>query len=1049
MTARIIPPVTDELPVAIRAYAAPTITSVPDTDGAKLKVARKSSALPTSGRVLIFDTETTSDAAQSLRFGTYQYRSGDVLHESGIFYDPDGVQSGEIETLRAYAEAYGLKLRTREEFVDKVFYGMAFQHRATMVGFHLPFDISRLAIDHGSARSPIDSDLAPMRGAFTFKLSHQKIYPNIRVKHMSQKASLISFAAQMRQLDGRGQRNRGLKSGIRRGHFVDVKTLANAIFARGFTLASLSQFLKVPNPKLDFDDFSGPITEEMVRYAVRDVQATWECYSELIDRFSRLNLTGTIPEKIYSEASIGKGYIREMGIVPWRKTQPDIPRQILATIMSSYYGGRSEVRIRREIRQVMLCDFLSMYPTVCTLMGLWRFVIADGMTWRDTTVETRTLLDRVDLDTLQSQAVWGQFATLVRVVPDADIFPVRAGYEEEVHTTIGANYLGADFPLWFTLADCIASKLLTGKTPKIVEAQTFAPGSVQSGLSKIDIAGNPDYGVDPITTDFFKRVIELRQSIKRKMKGAPDDERERLDTEQHSLKICANSTSYGIWVEVNVETRPIRKSVTVHSGTCKPFSFKTDKFEMPGTFFHPLLATLITGAARLMLAITERLIIDHGLEWSFCDTDSMAIAKPDDMAPEEFRRRVDSIVGWFAALNPYDFGGSILKIEDVNQSLTTGDPEALYCLAISSKRYALFNCGPDNAPIMRKASAHGLGHLRKPYGTNDAPEHLPVPDKSVLGDGIERWHCDLWHHIVVAAINGTPDQVRLDYHQALGNPAISRYGATSPELLGWFKPYNSTRAYRDQVKPFGFLLSLSEALDLGSEQLAKAPARGRPKKVGTLKPIAPFDTDHAVAVAYAFDRGTGKPLAASVLKTYADALAHYHLSPESKFLNAKPFDRGMTLRRHVRMTEAKLIGKESHDWERQAMLGLDIDLEVNYGFAPHGREELINQLREFMAECGKSKAARMLGTSVTRLTVFTGDGEKPASDQLVRRIAAKLPAAIALWEKLRTDRWAELRRLDQEVKCEGLYIVARRMGMDPSNLRRKLGSSGDRVRRSP
>jgi hypothetical protein len=31
------------------------------------------------------------------------------------------------------------------------------------------------------------------------------------------------------------------------------------------------------------------------------------------------------------------------------------------------------------------CDFLSMYPTVCTLMRLWQFVIAKGITWREST----------------------------------------------------------------------------------------------------------------------------------------------------------------------------------------------------------------------------------------------------------------------------------------------------------------------------------------------------------------------------------------------------------------------------------------------------------------------------------------------------------------------------------------------------------------------------------------------------------------------------------------------------------------------------------------
>ncbi|RXD03754.1 hypothetical protein EQZ23_15705 [Sphingomonas sp. UV9] len=1030
-----IPPVTDELAVALRAYAVPTFRVLPDEVGARPKTPRKASVTPSSGRVLIFDTETGTDAAQSLRFGAYQYRSGDTLEESGAFYDPEGVTSDELATLRAYAYANGLTLRTREEFVDEVFFAQAYQHRATIVGFNLPFDISRLAIRHGTARVPLDSETATMRGAFTFALSCQKIYPTVRIKHMSQKAASMSFAAPMRQPDGRGQRNRGVRTGIRRGHFVDVKTLANAIFARGFSLSSLSRFLVVPNPKLDFDEFAGPVTEDMIHYAVRDVQATWECYAELIDRFDKLNLTRTIPEKVYSEASIGKGYIREMGIVPWRKSQPEVPSNVIAQIMASYYGGRSEVRIRREIRQVMLCDFLSMYPTVCTLMGLWRFVIAEGMTWRDTSDETRSFLDRIDLDALQSQETWSQMTTLVRVLPDADIFPVRAGYEGEPATTIGANYLSAELPLWFTLADCVAAKLLTGKAPKVVEALTFLPGEVQSGLRPINIAGNPLYCVDPLTTDMFKRVIELRQTVKQDMKAAKGDERVRLDTEQHALKICANSTSYGIWVEVNVETRPFRKPMTVHSATCQPYSFKTDKSEMPGTYFHPLLATLITGAARLMLAITERLIADQGLDWSFCDTDSMAIAKPDDMGSDEFARRATTVVDWFASLNPYDFGGSILKIEDVNSSLATGEPEPLYCLAISSKRYALFNYATDGTPIMRKVSAHGLGHLVKPYEEKDAPTDLPVPHDSVLGTGIERWHCDLWHHIVMASLHDTPDQVRLDYHPALLNPAISRYSATSPELLAWFKRYNATRPYRDQVKPFGFLLSMTEAFGFKGECVVAAPRRGRRKKISKMKPIAPFDTDHAIALASAFDRDTGQPVAAAALRIYVSALAQYHLSPESKFLNADYDDRGTTIRRHVRMTETRHIGKESHDWERQAVLGLSLDSEVTYGVLT---DDVSEGVRTCVRQFGERMTARALHISAKQLRAVTS--VSPARQDIARlqKIALRLPAALRLCEKLSQERQEELSILRIAIDRDGLRETARRLRVDPSNLRRTL-----------
>jgi hypothetical protein len=81
---------------------------------------------------------------------------------------------------------------------------------------------------------------------------------------------------------------------------------------------------------------------------------------------------------------------------------------------------------------------------------------------------------------------------------------------------------------------------------------------------------------------------------------------------------------------------------------------KPRKIEKPGSFFHPLLATLITGAARLMLAIAERLTLSAGLDWAFCDTDSMAIAKPDGMDHEAFVEECRNVASWFDLLNPYE-----------------------------------------------------------------------------------------------------------------------------------------------------------------------------------------------------------------------------------------------------------------------------------------------------------------------------------------------------------------------------------------------------------
>lgn len=1027
-----IPPITDHLPIAIRAFAGPQFWTLPDPGYSQPK--RKQAVAPASGWVLIFDTETTADAAQALRFGTYQFRNGDMLDEEGIFYNPDGVTSAELECLTAYADARGLHLRTRESFVDEVFFARAYQLRATIVGFNLPFDISRLAISHNTARTPIADESGTMRGAFTFKLSSQKIYPNIRVKHMSRRAALISFAATMAQRDSRGQRNRGLKTSVRRGHFIDVKTLAGALFARNFKLASLCQFLKIDHPKLDFDDFTAPVDTDMIRYALADVQATWECYRATMARFAQLGLPDAKPEKIYSEASIGKAHIRAMGIQPWRKMQPDFPRDLLAKIMGSYFGGRSEVRIRKELRQVMLCDFLSMYPTVCTLMGLWRFVIGKAMTWCDSTDETRSLLDGIELSALQSRDAWRGLTTLVRVMPDADIFPVRADYDQKGQNSIGANLLTADTPLWFTLADCIAAKLLTGKAPTVLEAITFTPGPMQTGLSAIHISGNPDYRVDPTETDFFKRVIELRQTVKKKRDVADGAEREALDIEQNALKIAANATSYGIWMEVNVEIQPKPSPVTIHSSTGEPFSFPTDIREMPGDFFHPLLATWITGAARMMLAITERFVTDAGLDWAFCDTDSMAIAKPDAMGSDDFTDRVKVVVGWFDALNPYAFDASILKIEDVNYGLGSDRLEPLFCLAVSSKRYALFNLDANGQPVMRKVSAHGLGHLLPPYEEADAPAHFPTPDKSVLKDGTERWHCDLWHQIVTTAIAGHSDQVALDYHPAMSEPARSRYGATSPDLLRWFKSYNANRAYSDQVKPFGFMLAFSVGFTAAMETIVTVARKSRPKKVAPIKPIAPYERDGRKAAAMAFDRETGKAVPASSLRTYAEALCQYHISPEAKFLNGDFLDKSMTHRRHVHMAHVQHIGKEAHDWERHAMLGMSADDVIGYG----DQSGVTNAVAALIAEFGRARTAKAFRLSSRQLDAVINRDSERRGKGIAHNLMVRLPKAEKDLRQEAALQRKEIQRLRDMVRQFGLREAARREGVDPSNLRRLL-----------
>ena len=875
-------------PIAIRAYTE-------DPDRVPLGTRPPKTEINASPWTLVFDCETTTDATQRLRIGFFQIRREDKLHQEGAFYDPAALTADEKTLLGAYAQSQGLTLITIDAFRSKIFLKYGYTRCGTVVGFNLPFDLSRIAVDHGPARRS-------MRGGFSFQLTVNADDPRVRVKHLSPRAALIDFATPGDQDTARGMRNRGYKVPAYRGHFVDVKTAAAALLSRRFSLDSLAAHLETPTQKRKTDEH-GSLTPAYLDYARTDVQVTWECYSELNRQYAEHGLTRPI-DRLMSEASIGKAYLQEMGIKPFLGCAPHFDRAHLGEILCAYYGGRAEVRNRRVIREVLYCDFKSMYPTVNSLMGLWDFVVADGMGIEDTTQDTRAFLKAVTLADLREPATWRKLCVLVRVKPDDDLFPVRAEYDG-VTNTIGLNRLTSKGPLWFTLADCIVSKLLTGRCPEVEKAQTYRPGPRQSGLKPVAILRKSDFSIDPNADDFFTRLIDLR-----------DEAKTHRDPIEKTLKTIANSASYGIFIEVSRDDAPKSELLDVFgpNGECE--HVRTKALEQPGRYFHPLLGVLITGAARLMLGIAEKRTEELGLDWAFCDTDSLAIIRPPGKLRSNFQKKAHEIVDWFEALNPYRKSGSILKIEDVNCGIGCTDRTPLYCFAISAKRYALFNFDAHGKPILRKASAHGLGHLLDPYDDADAARNLPEPRVPLSEIGVHRWHHDLWIKIIQAAIDGDPERVLLDWHSALSRPAAMRYSASSPQLLAWLDKWNVGKPYEQQIRPFGFMLSYTARTGIFAPaweaSVVEASARGRPRKRHQAKPIAPYCRDLLLAKETVFDRLTGAPVGAEELKTYQEALAQYHLSCEGKFANAEFRDCGRTMRRHVVATQLVLIGKEAN-----------------------------------------------------------------------------------------------------------------------------------------
>lgn len=176
----------------------------------------------------------------------------------------------------------------------------------------------------------------------------------------------------------------------------------------------------------------GKITDEYIDYCRRDVQATAELAQILLKEFDRhpIQLQET---KALSPASIGKAYLRAMRISPVLDRQSSL-HPFVGYAQSAFFGGRTSVHIRKAPIPVVYTDFLSMYPTVNSLMNLWQFVIAKEIRFRPNCKEEITsLLKGIHVDELFRQETWKHLTAFVRVVPNGDVLPSRSRYSPETN----------------------------------------------------------------------------------------------------------------------------------------------------------------------------------------------------------------------------------------------------------------------------------------------------------------------------------------------------------------------------------------------------------------------------------------------------------------------------------------------------------------------------------------------------------------------------------------------------------------------------------------
>jgi hypothetical protein len=903
---------------------------------------------------LVWDTETMLDLQQALNFGVWcfcELRGGEYeTIQEGIFY-ADGLTPKDIETILAYSRSHladelvrgadpHLTVLSRTEFVERIFWESV-RAGALIVGFNLSFDISRIALHWTTARN----------GGFSFVLSQlskkqveNRHRPRIRIAPLNGVAEQIELAAVHQKSE---------QHKWRRFRPLDLHTLAFALTDESYSLAGAIKAFGSSPQKMEHDP-SGGVNDDEITYARRDVHATLGLLNSLKHEYD-LHPIDLLPDRAYSPASVGKAYLRAMGIAQPMQKFSDIDPKIHGRAMGAYFGGRAECRIRRWPVPVVPVDLTSEYPSVDALLGIWDLLTAERIEIVDATEGVRALLERVTLDDLFRPEIWKQFNFYALVLPEGDILPVRSVYDSKSGTcNIGLNELHWKEPIWVAGLDVLAAKILGHRVPNVREAFRIVPHGKQRGLTPVRLRGA--ISIDPTKEDFFTRVIEYRKQNKHN------------DRLQYFLKILANSTSYGTYLELNPTKVDANKRprITIYSGERVFEQSAPDTIEQPGSFYFPLLGALVTSGGRLLLAMIERCVRDAGGTYLCCDTDALTIVAskkggpvqmPDGAPPVTALswKDVEGITERFDSLSPYDrqIVPHLLRLTDENLD-ESGAQRQLFGLSIAAKRYALYTtkcnqpyCGHSNCVSIVDPKAHGLIFM------------APSEEREI---GLPKWWWELWRFLlalefrqiiepdfnvlmfggrVIDAVTSTP----IDGEPAwIGLPAMMKMRISTPHYLEQLK---------GKATPFGFVL--------------------HPRTRGEIKLtlLAPFSKNRA-AWPHSLCTNThdGKMYSLDELSradrvTLGDVLCGYVQHPEIKSLGpdgetCKAHTRGLLRRMSINGGLQHCIGKEVSRFEQ----GKDDFIENIDDACIHydgGRVAASETLIAEMSKYGLRKTTRVTG----------------------------------------------------------------------------------------
>jgi hypothetical protein len=298
------------LPIGVRVFPAPAVV-----DG---NIRSKKGWQQPEG-MLVIHTVARSDAMQKLLMGNYRLIVGGQTLEEGFFYE--NLSKPGRQALRDYVASHCAEngdqiwLLTRREFLQ-VFFELAYKARCLVIASNLPFHLSRLAFNAAPARGYFAGGFSLGLWTYRDKNGRERLNgfrPRICIKYIDNKRAFIGFTARNspdpEDLIPDGSPSGEPEPGYRfPGYFLDLRTLAFALTDDVYSFEAACEAFGV-----EYATEPALIPEKYIRDIRRTVMASAELAAKLLVELAEHPIA-LPPTQAFSPASIGKAYLRAMGI---------------------------------------------------------------------------------------------------------------------------------------------------------------------------------------------------------------------------------------------------------------------------------------------------------------------------------------------------------------------------------------------------------------------------------------------------------------------------------------------------------------------------------------------------------------------------------------------------------------------------------------------------------------------------------------------------------------------------------------------------------------